>query len=76
MAVDVPVIADADTGYGNALNARRTVQSYENAGHGFFAVDRPSYRPEAAADGWRRIWRFLERSLQAAAGENSPARGV
>jgi carboxyvinyl-carboxyphosphonate phosphorylmutase len=32
MAVDRPVIADADTGYGNALNVRRTVQAYENAG--------------------------------------------
>ncbi len=32
LAVDQPVIADADTGYGNALNVRRTVQAYENAG--------------------------------------------
>jgi len=32
LAVERPVIADADTGYGNALNVRRTVQSYENAG--------------------------------------------
>ena len=31
-AVDVPVIADADTGYGNALNVIRTVQAYERAG--------------------------------------------
>lgn len=31
-AVTVPVIADADTGYGNALNVRRTVQVYEQAG--------------------------------------------
>lgn len=31
-AVDVPVIADADTGYGNALNVIRTVQEYEQAG--------------------------------------------
>ncbi|HEX8518592.1 MAG TPA: oxaloacetate decarboxylase [Pseudonocardia sp.] len=31
-AVDVPVIADADTGYGNALNVVRTVQAYEQAG--------------------------------------------
>ena len=30
--VDVPLIADADTGYGNALNVRRTVQTYEAAG--------------------------------------------
>jgi carboxyvinyl-carboxyphosphonate phosphorylmutase len=31
-AVNVPVIADADTGYGNAINVIRTVQAYENAG--------------------------------------------
>ena len=31
-AVDVPVIADADTGYGNAANVTRTVESYEAAG--------------------------------------------
>ncbi|MGY1827072.1 isocitrate lyase/PEP mutase family protein [Blastococcus sp. SYSU DS0541] len=31
-AVDVPVIADADTGYGNAVNVVRTVQLYEQAG--------------------------------------------
>jgi carboxyvinyl-carboxyphosphonate phosphorylmutase len=31
-AVDVPVISDADTGYGNPLNVIRTVQEYERAG--------------------------------------------
>jgi carboxyvinyl-carboxyphosphonate phosphorylmutase len=31
-AVAIPVIADADTGYGNALNVRRTVREYESAG--------------------------------------------
>ena len=31
-AVAIPVIADADTGYGNAINVIRTVQSYERAG--------------------------------------------
>jgi 2-methylisocitrate lyase-like PEP mutase family enzyme len=31
-AVSIPLIADADTGYGNALNVRRTVQMYETAG--------------------------------------------
>lgn len=31
-ATDVPVIADADTGYGNELNVRRTVREYERAG--------------------------------------------
>ena len=27
--VDVPVIIDADTGFGNALNAQRTIRIYE-----------------------------------------------
>lgn len=31
-AVTIPLIADADTGYGNALSVRRTVQTYEAAG--------------------------------------------
>ncbi len=31
-AVDVPVLADADTGYGNELNATRTVREYERRG--------------------------------------------
>ena len=31
-AVSIPLIADADTGYGNPLNVRRTVQMYESAG--------------------------------------------
>jgi len=30
--VDLPVIIDADTGFGNALNAQRTVRLYERAG--------------------------------------------
>ncbi len=31
-AVDIPVIADADTGYGGALNVARTVQEYMHGG--------------------------------------------
>jgi 2,3-dimethylmalate lyase len=31
-AVQVPLIADADTGYGNAINVVRTVQEFEQAG--------------------------------------------
>ena len=31
-AVDVPVLCDADTGYGNAINVTRTVREYEAAG--------------------------------------------
>jgi 2-methylisocitrate lyase-like PEP mutase family enzyme len=31
-AIDLPLVADADTGYGNAINVVRTVQLYEQAG--------------------------------------------
>jgi 2-methylisocitrate lyase-like PEP mutase family enzyme len=31
-AVDIPVIGDADTGYGNAMNVRRSVRGYASAG--------------------------------------------
>ena len=31
-AVDIPVICDADTGYGNPLNVQRTIREYESAG--------------------------------------------
>ncbi|HKN56348.1 MAG TPA: dienelactone hydrolase family protein [Amycolatopsis sp.] len=37
--------------------------SYAGAGHAFFAVDRPSYRPEAAKEGWARILDFYSRTL-------------
>lgn len=30
--VDIPVIADADTGFGNAVNVQRTIREYESAG--------------------------------------------
>ena len=37
---------------------------YDGAGHGFFAVDRPSYRPEKATDGWRKVFEFYEEYLR------------
>jgi len=37
--------------------------NYEGAGHAFFAVDRPSYSPQAATDGWQRILDFFGRHL-------------
>jgi carboxyvinyl-carboxyphosphonate phosphorylmutase len=32
VCVDIPLICDADTGYGNAVNVRRTVEEFEGAG--------------------------------------------
>ena len=36
---------------------------YDDAGHGFFAVDRPSYRVEAANDGWEKVLGFFGKHL-------------
>jgi carboxymethylenebutenolidase len=36
---------------------------YPGAGHGFFAVDRPSYRVEAANDGWGQVFGWFGRYL-------------
>jgi carboxymethylenebutenolidase len=38
--------------------------TYDNAGHGFFATDRPSYRPEAAVDGWNRVFQWFGKYLR------------
>jgi carboxymethylenebutenolidase len=39
------------------------LHTYEGVGHAFFASDRPSYRPEAALDGWRRIFSWFDTYL-------------
>jgi carboxymethylenebutenolidase len=39
--------------------------SYEGAGHAFFMVERASFRPEAAKDGWARIKAFFSQHLSA-----------
>lgn len=37
--------------------------TYDGAGHAFFAVNRPNYRPEAAVEGWKRVFAFFDRHL-------------
>ena len=46
------------------LNKPHDFHSYDGAGHAFFSVDRPAYRPEAAVDGWRRIDEFFATHLK------------
>jgi 2-methylisocitrate lyase-like PEP mutase family enzyme len=41
--VGVPVIADADTGYGNALNAQRAARAFERAGVAAFHLEDQSF---------------------------------
>jgi len=40
-----------------------TFRTFDNAAHAFFAVDRPSYRPESAVEGWNEIFTFLARTV-------------
>lgn len=47
------------------LGKEHEFHSYPGAGHAFFAVDRPSYRPAAAVDGWQKIFAFYGRHLNA-----------
>jgi carboxymethylenebutenolidase len=39
--------------------------TFEGAGHAFFSVDRPSFRVDAAKQGWKLIWEFFGRTLSA-----------
>jgi carboxymethylenebutenolidase len=38
--------------------------TYDNAGHAFFAVDRPNYRQHAAVDGWKKVFAWFEKYLR------------
>ncbi len=46
------------------LGKEHEFHTYDGAGHAFFAVDRPSYRLDAAQQGWAEIWRFFGRHLE------------
>ena len=37
--------------------------SFDDAGHAFFAVDRPSYRPAVATEGWQLVRGFFDTHL-------------
>lgn len=41
--ISIPVIVDADTGYGNALNVRRTVRDFERAGAAMIQFEDQSF---------------------------------
>lgn len=46
-----------------SLDKVHEFHTFENAGHGFFAADRPSYRIEAANKGWVLVEEFFNRML-------------
>src|SRR6266508_3872614 len=54
-----------------ALGKAHEFHTYDGAGHAFFAVDRPTYRPEAANDGWNQVLDWFGLHLAA-----TPAEGA
>ncbi|TYB42167.1 dienelactone hydrolase family protein [Actinomadura chibensis] len=47
------------------LGKEHEFHTYPGAGHAFFAVERTAFRPEAAKDGWAKIFAFYGRHLSA-----------
>jgi carboxymethylenebutenolidase len=47
------------------LGKEHEFHTFPDAGHAFFAVDRPAYRPPAALEGWKKIFEFYGRHLSA-----------
>ena len=46
------------------LGKEHEFHSYDDAGHAFFAVDRPAYRPAAAVEGWATLLGFFRKHLE------------
>jgi len=53
-----------------ANNKTYEFHRYDNAGHGFFAVDRPSYAQEAAVAGWGEALAWFNKYLGGGTGAN------
>lgn len=45
------------------FNKTYEFHTYQNAGHGFFSPDRPSYRQHAAVDGWEKVFNWFNKYL-------------
>ena len=60
-----PTPAEVDTLEAALKQHNKTYEfhRYDGAGHGFFAVDRPSYRQEQAVDGWEKVLAWFNKNL-------------
>ena len=63
VAIGAPVTSQSASGEVTTAGKEFEFHTFDGAGHAFFAPDRPSYRPEAATEGWHRIWEFFGRHL-------------
>ena len=58
-----PTEVDALSAALDVYSKKHEFHSFEGAGHAFFAIDRPSYRVDAANQGWELIGEFFEKNL-------------
>jgi 2-methylisocitrate lyase-like PEP mutase family enzyme len=59
-AVDLPLIADADTGYGNPINVYRTVREYERAGAAGIQLEDQTWPKRCGHMGGKKVIRAEE----------------
>lgn len=61
-----PTPEDVDATEAELKKHRKTYEfhRYDGAGHGFFAVDRPGYRPVQATEAWGEVWKWFDRYLK------------
>jgi 2-methylisocitrate lyase-like PEP mutase family enzyme len=61
LSIDIPLICDADTGYGGVFNIQRTVQEFEAAGVGAIHIEDQRFPKRCAQfDGARDVLSFNE----------------
>lgn len=62
--IPLPSVEAMRAGLQRAGQTQSSIHVYPDAPHAFHADYRDSYRPDAAADGWRRLLAFFEQRLK------------
>jgi 2-methylisocitrate lyase-like PEP mutase family enzyme len=70
-SVNIPVVADGDTGFGNAINVRRTVQEYEWAGAQAIQIEDQEIPKKCGHTSGKRLIDAKEMALKVEAAVNS-----
>jgi 2-methylisocitrate lyase-like PEP mutase family enzyme len=70
-SVSIPVIADGDTGFGNVINVRRTVQEYEWAGAQAIQIEDQEIPKKCGHTPGKRLIEAKEMTLKVEAAVNS-----
>jgi len=75
-AVPLPLIADADTGYGNALNVQRTVRAFERAGAAAIQIEDQVWPKRCGHTAGKQVVPLAEATARVRAALDARARGI